>query len=135
MGAAQQPPRTIEQKGLESRGTSALAQAIGTGAPVPVDAAQQPAPPATVEGEWHYHDECSGSYPYTVGKIKPVYRCDAEQDAKWLRDTLNTATTLAAENKRLREALRSVLPDDAKRAKPDSIFGRAYAALAKAGGH
>jgi hypothetical protein len=43
MGAAQQPPRTIDHKGIDRRGNSALAQALDTGTPVPVDAAQRDA--------------------------------------------------------------------------------------------
>jgi hypothetical protein len=138
-----QPPRTIEQKGLESRGTSALAQAIGTGAPVPVDAAQrdaeitpsgfivppskyirdvpqqQPTPPAMVQGDgpWiieQVGDECLLHNPtLPVGEVR-TFKV-SRNGITWLRDILNKQH---AENERLRLLLEILLrfssPDDSE---------------------
>lgn len=76
MSNTNQPPRTIEQKGLDRRGNSALAQAIDTGTPQPVDAAQQTATeqPGFTPGPWTTDGTAittTDHHPQTVATTSP----------------------------------------------------------------
>jgi hypothetical protein len=72
---------------------------------------EYPTPPAKVEGEWKvdYHRQAYDRHYYCVTNGTVTYHDLDRGDAEGLRDRLNTATTLAAENARLREALELVL--------------------------
>ena len=99
MGAAQNP--TEQLKGIDSRGTAALRQAIATGSPVPTNGKQA----KELAGEWTVH----GCTLVRGGKAKAV--SFSPQVVNDIANKLNTANTLAAENARLRAALTKIAYD------------------------